>query len=365
MMKLLKQILDSGGPGYVQFAITNLCNAKCNFCGFSAGKLKPNEIRLVSLQDAIKVINISADNGIGYMLFVGGEPLLHKDLLEMVKYCSKKGIRPMICTHGSLWTRENVKEFIQAGLTSVIMSIDAPDIAVHEKNRGLPGVCDTIKMANSIFHSHGVETVASITASKLIEDYTKLPAFLESLGFDRCTFSYPLTNLPSSYLSFSDSNLVSYSQKELYEVFQKIIDLKSANSGVHVLNPMESLKDMQRHIRGEKENFECLAGFKYFYVDWNLDIYRCHAWPTPICKIDQFNRNLYIRDGCTKCMIDCYRDPSVLHYAAITISDSWHLLKSGSPFKAVKLLADKKFFLSLRTIWKERKWIGTVGTNDK
>ena len=49
----------------------------------------------------------------------------------------------------------------------------------------------------------------------MIDDYDKLPAFLESLGFKSCTFSYPLTSLASSYLSFSDSGLVNYSKDEL------------------------------------------------------------------------------------------------------------------------------------------------------
>jgi hypothetical protein len=64
--------------------------------------------------------------------------------------------------------------------------------------------------ANKVFAELGIQTTASVTASKLIEDYDKLPAFLTELGFTSCTFSYPLTNLASSYLSFSDSSLVSY-----------------------------------------------------------------------------------------------------------------------------------------------------------
>ena|SRR5262245_26241166 len=31
----LARVLEHGGPGYLQFAITNICNAKCDFCGFA------------------------------------------------------------------------------------------------------------------------------------------------------------------------------------------------------------------------------------------------------------------------------------------------------------------------------------------
>ena len=83
------------------------------------------------------------------------------------------------------------------------------------QNRGLPDVCRKIQRANEFFARLGVQTTASITASRLIDDYEKLPAFLESLGFTSCTFSYPLTSLASSYLSFSDSGLVNYTKDEL------------------------------------------------------------------------------------------------------------------------------------------------------
>jgi hypothetical protein len=147
--------------------------------------------------------------------------MVHRDLRAMTRYAAERGIHPMICTNGGLWTEENMRGLASDGLTSVIMSIDAHDIAKHEKNRGLPDVCKKIKRANEFFHSAGIQTTASITASRLIDDYDKLPAFLESLGFKSCTFSYPLTSLASSYLSFSDSGLVNYSKDELIELFRE------------------------------------------------------------------------------------------------------------------------------------------------
>ena len=37
-LKLLGDVLRHGGPGYLQFAITNVCNAKCDFCGFAVDR---------------------------------------------------------------------------------------------------------------------------------------------------------------------------------------------------------------------------------------------------------------------------------------------------------------------------------------
>jgi MoaA/NifB/PqqE/SkfB family radical SAM enzyme len=357
--KLFGEVLDHGGPGYLQFAITNICNAKCDFCGFAVDRFDPKQRRSVTLQEARDVIDISVRNHIGYMLFVGGEPLIHRDLRAMTRYAAQSGIHPMVCTNGSLWTDQNMRDLADDGLSSVIMSIDSHDVVRHEKNRGLPDVCRKIKHANEVFAGLGIQTTASVTASKLIEDYEKLPQFLSELGFTSCTFSYPLTALASSYLSFSDSSLVAYRTEELIEVFQKIKRMKRT-SGYPVVNPTESLDEMQRHLRKEPEKFGCLGGHKYFYLDWNLNLYRCHFWETPMCSIYEFDQSKIIRDGCTRCMIDCYRDPSVLQFVAISASDAYQNLKKGRLMAAARNILDRRNVTSLRAVWEDRKWIGKV-----
>jgi MoaA/NifB/PqqE/SkfB family radical SAM enzyme len=356
---LLSGVLKHGGPGYLQFAITNICNAKCDFCGFAVDRFDPKQRKSVTLAEARDVIDICVKNHIGYLLFVGGEPLAHKDLRPMVRYAAERGIHPMVCTNGSLWTEQNMRDLAADGLTSVIMSIDAHDVAKHEKNRGLPDVCRKIQRANAVFRELGVQTTASVTASKLIEDYDKLPDFLRALGFTSCTFSYPLTSLASSYLSFSDSSLVNYKVEELIQVFERIKQMKR-RSGFPVVNPAESLDEMQRHLRHQPEKFGCLGGHKYFYLDWNLNLYRCHFWETPMCSIYEFDQSKLIRDGCTRCMIDCYRDPSVLQFVAISASDAWHNLKRGRLRAAARNIFDRRNLTSLRAVWEDRKWIGGV-----
>jgi len=357
--QLFKDVLNHGGPGYLQFAITNICNADCGFCGFARSQFDPKKRHSVTLQEAKDVVDIAKRNHIGYLLFVGGEPMAHRDLRAMVRYSAEQGIHPMICTNGGLWNDDNMKALASDGLTSVIMSIDAHDVAKHEANRGLPDVCRKIKKANEFFKTVGIQCTASITASRLIEDYEKLPDFLRTLGFESCTFSYPLTNLASSYLSFSDSGLVNFNNTELLALFENIKRMKH-NSGYPVVNPTESLDEMQRHLRGEKEQFGCLGGHKYFYLDWNLDLYRCHAWDKPMCKVYEWDDSKLIRDGCTKCMIDCYRDPSVLQHVAINASDAWHALKKGDLGTAAMKVLDSKNLTSLKAVWEDRKWIGKV-----
>lgn len=359
LLRLVGEVLDHGGPGYLQFAITNLCNADCDFCGFARSKFDPRARRSVTLQEARDVIDIAVRNHIGYLLFVGGEPMVHREIRPMVRYAAERGLRPMICSNGGLWTDDTMAGLADDGLSSVIMSIDAHDVARHETNRGLPDVCRKIRMANEVFGRLGIQTTASVTASRLIEDYDRLPGFLRELGFASCTFSYPLTRLGSSYLSFSESSLVNYRVDELLEVFEKIKSMKR-RGGFPVVNPTESLNDMQRHLRGEPERFGCLGGHKYFYLDWHLNLYRCHFWESPMCTVYEWDDSKRIRDGCTRCMIDCYRDPSVLQAIAINASDAWHALRRGRLLKAAGHLLDTRNLTSLKALWEDRRYIRSV-----
>src|SRR5205085_8586996 len=90
-LSLLGDVLNHGGPGYLQFAITNVCNAKCDFCGFAVDRFDPRKRRSVTLQEARDVIDIAVRNHIGYLLFVGGEPLVHRDLRGMTRYAAERG----------------------------------------------------------------------------------------------------------------------------------------------------------------------------------------------------------------------------------------------------------------------------------
>jgi hypothetical protein len=79
-----------------------------------------------------------------------------------------------------------------------------------------------------------------------------------------------------------------------------------------------------------------------------------------MCNIYDFDESKLIRDGCTKCMIDCYRDPSVFQFVAISASDAWNNLMKLRLGAAAGNIFDRRNLISLRAVWEDRKWIGKV-----
>jgi MoaA/NifB/PqqE/SkfB family radical SAM enzyme len=349
----LRLVLEDGGPGFCQFALNNACNARCGFCGFALDKLPRKDWHYVEREGALEAIDILYRQAVRYLVLTGGEPMLHPDLLEIVQRASGLGMKVLLVTNAGLLKPHRIRELAAGGLSSFIISIDAADADTHERNRGLPGVCDRIREANAVIDELGLHSTASVTMSRLV-DYEALPDFLKSLGFKAVTFSYPLTKLDSNFLSFSDSDLVNYSDAELLQAFGQVKALKKR---FQVVNPTASLEEMERFVRGQEQRFPCLGGFQYFYLDWHLNLWRCHNWDQPMCHIKDFDGSQRVRDGCTKCMIDCYRDSSVMQHVGVSAHDAYQSFKRGNLHEAAKALTRKGNLGSVHSVLEQLPWL--------
>lgn len=319
VMDMLR-LLPSGGPVICNVAVTNVCNAKCEFCNYAHDKGLVTDRAYIDADRFPAALDILHARGIRYITFSGGEPLLHPRLAEMMSAARARHMRPQLVTNGWLLPKR-CAELRAVGIRTVFISLDAATVEAHETNRGLKGVCARIREATTELRAEGVRPIASVTINRLIDDLDALPAFLGDLGFDAVTFSYPKrTALGTSSLVWSDSSgLIDFRPEELIERFSSIAQLRNK---VSVLNPAESMEDMIRHLRGEPEEFVCFGGYKYFYMDWRFDIYRCDSWDRRMCTVWDFESTPLIRDGCTRCMSDCYRDSSVYLGLPVAIGDA-------------------------------------------
>jgi MoaA/NifB/PqqE/SkfB family radical SAM enzyme len=349
----LRLVALSGGPGRCEFALNNACNANCGFCNFARDILPKERWEYVERQGAFDAVDILFRQGIRYLVLTGGEPTLHPDLTDIIAHASGKGMKVMLVSNGGLFKARRIGEYAEAGLSSFVISIDAATAEAHEDNRGLPGVCDKIREANREITRRGLISTASVTLSRLL-DIEALPAFLADLGFKAVTFSYPLTNLNSSFLGYRDSGVVDFTQEELIALFDKVKALKSR---IHVVNPTRSLEEMQRFLRNEPQNFPCLGGFRYFYLDWKLQLWRCHFWERPLCSIYDFDETKLVRDGCTRCMIDCYRDASTMQHIAVSVHDVVRSLRSGDLAGAANALRRKGNGGSIHAVAEGLPWL--------
>ncbi|MDB4433471.1 radical SAM protein [bacterium] len=345
------RLLPQGGPSCCNIAITNVCNARCDFCNYARDKDRVGARAWMGYEDLCQALDILRDRGIRYLTFTGGEPMLHPRLLEMVAYAAYRRMRPSIVTNGWYLVPEKIERLREAGLNTVFISIDAASREAHEANRGLRGVCERISLANDRFDELGAKSVASVTISRLIGDLEELIAFLRELGFSTVTFTYPKRWLGSSSMVFSETSpLIDFDDDDLAKKLEELLRLKRRFA---ILNPAESIAEMIRFLRGGEQRFPCYGGYKYFLLDWNLDVYRCDFWPTPMCSIGEFRNAELIRDGCTRCMSVCYRDSSVFYHSAISFGDALRFARRGRFPTAAAALLTRANLRSLRALFAE------------
>jgi hypothetical protein len=135
----------------------------------------------------------------------------------------------------------------------------------------------------TLAHEYGLPVQASVTVSRLVR-CDELPVTLRRLGFDDAAFSYPRHEpFGSTSLVYGEnSHLVDLDRDELLAALEAIGRVRKL---FPVLNPRASVAEVGRYVRGEPQAVPCIGGYKYFYLDWNLDIWRCEAWSKPLGSV--------------------------------------------------------------------------------
>jgi MoaA/NifB/PqqE/SkfB family radical SAM enzyme len=322
-------------PAICDVSVTNVCNAACDFCGFARDKNLAGPRRYLDLAGFTRALPILRRRRIRYMTFQGGEPLVHPQIVALVQAAVQAGVECGLITNG-WFLPEHIAALATAGLRRLLVSIDSHSMASHERNRGLEGLRRRIAEGVERAHAFGIPASASVTVSRLV-DYEALPETLERLGFHAVTFSYPNREpFHSNSLVYSEhSALIDQQPDELLEALAAIRRMKKR---FRVLNPTMSLLEVARSIRGEKQLIPCIGGHKYFYLDWNLDIWRCEAWTRPLGSVFDLDGFPDQRDPCHACTMACYRHASALMHGAIAITDSARALARGNLPAAIRSL---------------------------
>ena len=110
-----------------EMIITEYCNFKCPYCrGLKAEIYGQRNIKELSLEEIKRNIDLWCLNGpLENIRFSGGEPTLHKNIIEIVSYAKKKGIKRIaISTNGSNKI-ELYKRLIDVGCNDFSISLDA------------------------------------------------------------------------------------------------------------------------------------------------------------------------------------------------------------------------------------------------
>ncbi len=119
-------------PFYLDIEPTNKCNLNCIMC---SRRNMTRDIGIMDIETYNKIISEIKGKGTA-VRFVGvGEPLIHQDLVKMVKIANDAGITTFLSTNGLLLTKEIMEGLIDAGLDELRFSAQGVDTEGYKKLR--------------------------------------------------------------------------------------------------------------------------------------------------------------------------------------------------------------------------------------
>jgi MoaA/NifB/PqqE/SkfB family radical SAM enzyme len=123
-------------PATATLQVTTACQADCYHC--SAARHKRGAQGELTTEEFKAVIRETEALGIVNIVFTGGEPLLRRDIYELVEWVDKDEAIAMMFSNGLLLSEENVEKLKAAGLFSINVSIDSPEAEEHNSLRRVP-----------------------------------------------------------------------------------------------------------------------------------------------------------------------------------------------------------------------------------
>lgn len=237
-------------PQSLVISVTNECNYKCWHC-----YNKYNKGKELSLDEIKKIIDFFQKKGIFGIFLAGGEPLLRKDIVQIVEYASKNSVVRMESTGYGL-TEKKIRELKNAGLSAIKISLDHFKKEKVDEMRGYEGAfevaLEAIKNAKraGIFVSSVIVLSREMLYSGQFQTYMD---FVEKFGVDEIMVFQPK---PAGSLVKADGEVL-FNDKDRDEIFKlhKKVN-KKGRSKLFCLNYFE-----------DSRAFGCNAGSTNFYVD--------------------------------------------------------------------------------------------------
>ena len=165
--------------------VTSRCNARCEHCGSSCGeKIPKDEIEYDYLIKVLDEIDKKYGAKNVFLNVTGGEPLLRKDLFDLMKHAVSLGYYWGITTNGMLIDEEMVKKIIDANMWSVSVSIDGLR-DTHDKFRKVNGGFDKLIKGIKLMQKTGkigIIQVTTVANKKNINELEDLYELMKDLG---------------------------------------------------------------------------------------------------------------------------------------------------------------------------------------
>jgi GTP 3',8-cyclase len=113
---------------YLRISVTDRCNLRCSYCMPDDGVCLVEHKQILTFEEIQQVVAVAVPMGINKIRLTGGEPLVRKDIVKLVKMISEvEGVKDLSITTNGVLLDKFADALAGAGLKRVNISLDTMD----------------------------------------------------------------------------------------------------------------------------------------------------------------------------------------------------------------------------------------------
>lgn len=290
-MNLLRQAprLFDRKPWAAHLYVTDRCNLDCHYCNeYDNSVPHPPTEKLKTYLNKIREL------GCLRLGFQGGEPLLHPDIVELVRHAKELGfLQISMSTNAFPLTKEMLTELGEAGLDTLQISVDRMTPvastrkslkSVRHKLAWFENSAVRLQVAGVLFH-HSLDEAAQVIDACLQQDVrVHCRVIHDDLVNNRKLRLDPAVD-------------------GMYRLLEHQEALKRQGHKIHT--SWRLLKYQKDMLSGVPTNWSCVAGYKYFFVSARGEFWLCSQVRTKKHILDMTAGDLLAYDHPKDCQTGC------------------------------------------------------------
>jgi MoaA/NifB/PqqE/SkfB family radical SAM enzyme len=266
-------------PSAIEIALTAKCCLKCIMCNYwrldSSDELTTGEVK--------DILSQAKELGGQICNLYGGEPMLRKDIFEVIEYASGLGFDVRLLSNGYLINKTSARKLAESGTGRAYISIDALR-EVHDEIRGVRGAFDRAIAAIQELRRNNIGVqIDALLMRKTLEDRNiiQLITYMEEFGFP--VYIQLLDFSPFYFKNNPNQDelwIPEGEQEEIEELVDELIKIKSRNPKL-IINSIPALEYIRRYFRDpERADVPCYFVYlRGLWVDSQGKLYICQTLP--------------------------------------------------------------------------------------
>lgn len=111
---------------YMRISVTNQCNYRCSFCVPDDAKVVSHAQAVLTDEQILKIVRAAKKLGIHTFRITGGEPLVRKNIVDLIKRIKQEDTKVYLSTNGFL-LEDKLEDLQKAGLDGMNISFCSTD----------------------------------------------------------------------------------------------------------------------------------------------------------------------------------------------------------------------------------------------